>query len=158
MSTADQKTQVRGGTGLFTGKPPYVWISNQIGNTGVLSGFVQRFGQHARRFPFNPNPDKYKPAATGAAAGQLRVDVTDQSFKFPQTWRSNIGVDRRCLGHGRTADYIYNRDVNGMVYINANLPAAQSVLHAGACDGACRAGTCEPHQQRARQPGHRRPS
>ena len=32
----DGTTQVRGGTGLFTGKPPYVWISNQIGNTGVL--------------------------------------------------------------------------------------------------------------------------
>jgi hypothetical protein len=32
----NQMTQVRGGTGLFTGKPPYVWISNQIGNTGVL--------------------------------------------------------------------------------------------------------------------------
>ena len=37
--TNDQKTQLRGGTGLFSGKPPYVWISNQIGNTGVLYGF-----------------------------------------------------------------------------------------------------------------------
>src|SRR5262249_34151754 len=29
-----QAMQVRGGSGLFSGKPPYVWISNQIGNTG----------------------------------------------------------------------------------------------------------------------------
>ena len=28
-----------GGTGIFTGRPAYVWISNQIGNTGVLTGF-----------------------------------------------------------------------------------------------------------------------
>jgi hypothetical protein len=28
-----RQTQVRGGTGIFTGKPAYVWISNQIGNT-----------------------------------------------------------------------------------------------------------------------------
>ena len=35
----DQRTQVRGGTGVFTGRPLYVWISNQIGNTGVLTGF-----------------------------------------------------------------------------------------------------------------------
>ena len=57
----DQQTQVRGGTGLFTGKPPYVWISNQIGNTGVL--YRVRPDRTTRRaFPFNPNPDKYKPA------------------------------------------------------------------------------------------------
>ena len=31
------KTAIRGGTGIFTGKPAFVWISNQIGNTGVLS-------------------------------------------------------------------------------------------------------------------------
>ena len=35
----DRNTQVRGGTGVFTGPPAYVWISNQIGNTGVLTGF-----------------------------------------------------------------------------------------------------------------------
>ena len=38
---SDQKTQIRGGTGVFTGKPAYVWISNQIGNTGMLTGQIQ---------------------------------------------------------------------------------------------------------------------
>ena len=46
----DQSTQVRGGTGLFSGKPPYVWISNQIGNTGVLYGFSQT--NNTTAFPF----------------------------------------------------------------------------------------------------------
>ena len=59
----DRTTQVRGGTGLFTGKPPYVWISNQIGNTGVLTGFLDV--RNTTAFPFNPNPDRYKPAAPG---------------------------------------------------------------------------------------------
>jgi hypothetical protein len=39
---SDQQTQVRGGTGVFTGKPAYVWISNQIGNSGMLTGFIQQ--------------------------------------------------------------------------------------------------------------------
>jgi hypothetical protein len=124
---SDGTTQVRGGTGLFTGKPPYVWISNQIGNTGVLYGFLDSRGTTA--FPFNPNPDRYKPAATGGVAASYELDVTDQSFRFPQTWRTNVGVDRRLpLGLTGTVDYIYNRDVNDPVYINANLPAAQSAF------------------------------
>ena len=121
-----QTTQVRGGTGVFTGKPAYVWISNQVGNTGVLTGFIQADNTNA--YPFNPNPDAYKPSTvTGAPATSVDLAVTDKSFKFPQIWRSNIGVDRR-LGWGLTAtgEFIYSRDVNGMAYINANLPAAQT--------------------------------
>jgi hypothetical protein len=118
----DQTTQVRGGSGLFSGKPPYVWISNQIGNTGVLYGFISNTNTTAN--PFNPSPDKYKPAATGGTAASYELDVTDQGFRFPQTWRTNIGVDRKLpWGLVGSLDYIYNRDINAPVYINANLPA-----------------------------------
>jgi hypothetical protein len=121
----DQSTQIRGGTGVFTGKPAYVWISNQIGNSGMLTGFIQ--ATNTKGFPFNPNPDAYKPAATGNPPASADVAVTDPNFKFPQTWRTNVAVDRK-IGWGliATGEYIYNRDVNGMNYINANLPAAQS--------------------------------
>ena len=96
-ATNDQKTQVRGGTGLFSGKPPYVWISNQIGNNGVLFGFVDTLTA-TTAYGFNPNPDEYKPAPTGGSAASYELDVTDASFRFPQTLRNNIGVDRRCRG------------------------------------------------------------
>ena len=53
--------------------------------------------------------------------------MTDQGFRFPQTWRTNVGVDRRLpWGLIGTLDYIYNRDINAPVYLNANLPAANS--------------------------------
>ena len=120
----DQNTQVRGGSGLFSGKPPYVWISNQVGNTGVLYGFLDT--RNTTAFPFNPNPDKYKPAPTGGNAASYELNVTDQSFRFPQTWRTNIGIDRKLpWGLVGTLDYIYNRDLNAPVYVNANLPAAE---------------------------------
>ena len=118
----NQATQVRGGSGLFSGKPPYVWISNQIGNTGVLYGFIQSNNTTAN--PFNPSPDKYKPAPTGGVAASYELDVTDKGFRFPQTWRTNIGVDRRLpWGLVGSLDYIYNQDINAPVYLNANLPA-----------------------------------
>ncbi len=122
---SDQTTQIRGGTGVFTGKPAYVWISNQIGNTGMLTGFIQ--ATNTTGFPFNPDPNHYKPEATGLPPSSADVAVTDQDFKFPQTWRTNVAIDRKIWwGLVATGEYIYNRDVNGMAYINANLPAAQS--------------------------------
>ena len=129
----DQQTQVRGGTGLFTGRPAYVWISNQLGNTGVLLGGTVPDTNPGTRFPFNPNPDTYKPAASSIVAGShaalYSLNVTDPDFKFPQVWRSNIAVDRRLpLGIVSTTEYLYAKDVNGMYYINANLPAAQSTF------------------------------
>lgn len=121
--TGDRSTQVRGGTGIFTGRPAYVWISNQIGNTGVLTGFERLDNTTAR--PFHPDPNHYKPASvTGAPASSFELALTDPGFNFPQLWRSNIAVDQQLpWGLVGTAEFIYNRDVNGVYYINANLPA-----------------------------------
>jgi hypothetical protein len=121
------QTQLRGGTGVFTGRPAYVWISNQIGNTGVLTGFDQ-FDNTTLR-PFHPDPNRYKPTTppTGAPAATYELALTDPDFKFPQIWRSNVAVDQRLPGNvTATAELLYNKDVNGIYYINANLPPAQS--------------------------------
>jgi hypothetical protein len=124
-----QRLQIRGGTGLFSGRPAYVWISNQVGNTGVLTGFAQIDNTTTR--PFHPDPDYYKPAdtlITGAPASSFQLALTDPDFKFPQVWRSNVAVDYR-LGFGGLiagAELLWSRDVNGIAYINANLPRADS--------------------------------
>lgn len=124
----DQKTQVRGGSGVFTGQPLYVWISNQLGNTGVLQGSFTT--PNTTAFPFTSNIDKYKPTnVTGAPATSYELNVTDNGFQFPQVWRTNLAVDRRLPGGiTGTAEFMYNRDVNGIYYINANLPQAQSAF------------------------------
>ncbi len=120
-ATGDRSTQVRGGTGIFTGRPAYVWISNQIGENGVLTGFEQLENTTDR--PFHPDPDHYKPGnVTGDPAASYGLAFTQTDFKFPQIWRTNIAVDQRLpwdmIG---TAEFLYSRDVNGIYYINANL-------------------------------------
>ena len=91
---SDKTYEIRGGTGVFTGKPAYVWISNQIGNTGMLTGFIRE--DNTTAYPFIPasNPDAYKPAATGEPPASTSLAVTNRNFKFPQTWRTNIAMDR----------------------------------------------------------------
>jgi len=120
-------TQLRGGTGVFSGRPAYVWISNQVGNTGVLTGFIQ--AKNTTAYPFNPNPYAYKPAnVTGAPAATFELALTDPNFKFPQVWRSNIAIDRKLPWWGLTAgaEFLYTKDVNGIAYENVNLPAPDS--------------------------------
>ena len=127
----DRATQVRGGSGIFTGSPPYVWISNQIGQNGILSGFDQQLNTTAR--PFNPDPLKYAPAnVTGAPAASYELNLTNPGYKFPQIWRSNIAVDQRLpWGLIGTVEYLYNADINGAYYINANLPVTPTSSFTG---------------------------
>jgi hypothetical protein len=121
-----QRTQLRLGTGLFTGPPLYVWISNQLGNSGVLIGEI--VGQNTTAYPFNPDPNRYKPTnVTGQGAASFELNVTDPDFKFPQVWRTNLALDHKLPGGIiGTVEYIYNKDINGTAYYNANLPAPQT--------------------------------
>ncbi|MFZ6012273.1 MAG: TonB-dependent receptor, partial [Bacteroidota bacterium] len=122
----DKKTQVRGGSGLFTGRPVFVWISNQIGNNGVLTGFDQVDNTTTR--PFNPNPAAYVPATVTLPA-TYEIAATDPDFKFPQVWRTNLAVDQRLpAGLIGTLEFIYSKDVNGIGYFNANLAAPNAAL------------------------------
>ena len=148
--TGDAMTQVRGGSGVFSGPPLYVWISNQIGNTGVLQGAITEDNTTSR--PFTTNIDRYKPTnVTGAGAASYELDVTDNGFKFPQVWRTNFAVDRRLPWNiTGTGEFIYNKDINGIYYINANLPPAQASFAGidarprwvGAACGTGTAGAC----------------
>lgn len=124
----DKTTQLRGGSGIFTGRPAYVWVSNQIGNNGVMTGF-ERLDNTLNR-PFNPNIDKYKPSSiTGAPASQYELALTDPKFKFPQVWRTNVAVDQKLpFDFVATLELMYTRDVNGIYYINANLVETQTTF------------------------------
>ena len=96
---AARETQVRGGTGLFTGRVPFVWIGNQVANQGT------------------DNP-----------AGIGTVNVTDDDFRFPQVWKSNLAVDGRLpLGLTATVEGLYTKDVNAVYVRNANLARQVSV-------------------------------
>lgn len=122
----NKTTQLRGGTGIFTGQPAFVWISNQIGNNGILTGFERKDNTKDR--PFNPNPNAYKPSEseiTGAPAANYELALTDPNFKFPQIWRTNLAVDQKLPIFDLIGgiEFIYNKDVNGVYYINANLSA-----------------------------------
>ena len=91
-----------------------------------------------------------RPTSPARRPPAYELNVTDDDFKFPQIWRTNVGLDQRLpWGITGTAEVIYSKDVNGMYYINANLPAAQTCLQRRRQASALHS---EPHQlQRGRQ-------
>jgi len=121
--TGKKSTQVRGGTGIFTGRPPYVWVSNQIGNNGVLTGFIQ--ATNSTQFPFTTNPNSVFRPEQPTLPSTFDIAGTDPDYKFPQVWKSNIAVDQKLpFGFVATAELLYNRNLNAVLYFDANLEPA----------------------------------
>ncbi len=119
----NKKTQIRGGMGLFSGRPAFVWISNQVGNNGVLSGST--FVQNTKAYPFSPDVTKYTPATVTRPPNSYNIAVTEDKFKFPQVFRTNLAVDQKLpWGIIATVEAMYSRTVNDMFYYEANRPAA----------------------------------
>jgi len=119
----EKKLQIRGGTGVFTGRPPYVFLSNQIGNNGVLTGFIDVSGSAAAAYGFTANPNQYFIPSTPTLPSTFDLALTDRSYKFPQVWKTNLAIDKKLpwLGLVLSAEYLYNKTLNAVHYYNANL-------------------------------------
>ncbi|WP_136667298.1 TonB-dependent receptor [Flavobacterium sp. H122] len=124
-------TQVRGGTGIFTGRPPFVFLSNAIGNNGVLTGFVDvsganvgTGGYNGTGYGFTANPNQYFIPSTPTLPTTFDLAFTDRNFKFPQVWKSNVALDQRLpFGFIGTVEGIFSKNINAVHYYNANLDA-----------------------------------
>ncbi|WP_270090690.1 TonB-dependent receptor [Sphingobacterium sp. SYP-B4668] len=116
---SDRSLLVRGGTGIFTGGTPGVWLTNQAGQTGMTFG--SDFLSDPTNRPFNPDPTAYIPAnASGPAS--YEIDVTSRDFKMPQIWRSNLAVEYALPWDMRaTLEGIYTKSLNEVYHRDANL-------------------------------------
>lgn len=118
----DRSTVLRGGTGIFTGRIPFVWLSNQVNGSGVIRGGLGYEGQEVidRGITFNPDVTAYNPPASDLET-QLsnELNLTDENFKLPQVWRTNLAVDQQLpFGVKGTLEFIYNKDVQTPIAYN----------------------------------------
>jgi hypothetical protein len=131
--TGDAKTQVRGGLGVFTGRPPFVWLSNQVGNNGITTGSLTLVNADAASIRFNPDQPQFKLNAEGQLVdtnGALipgvsptsNIAVVSPNFKFPQLFRANLAMDKRLPGDVvLSLEGIYSKDINAIIYKDLNL-------------------------------------
>lgn len=120
----DRTLQVRGGTGIFTGRPPYVWVSNQVGNNGILTGFLDPATAQLINYPFVADASVYRPA-TPTLPSTFDIAVTDPGYRFPQVWKTNIALDKKLPWNMvGSVEFLYNKNVSAVYYIDANLKSS----------------------------------
>jgi hypothetical protein len=123
----DASTIIRGGIGVFSGRPPYVWVSNAFVNTGL------------EQFTLNCNLDSV-PAFTVDVASQPKrcslgtpntnavrtINYFDPSFKFPEDLKIALGADTRLpwdmVG---TVDFLYTKSLEQFYLTDVNLRGIQ---------------------------------
>ena len=137
-----QRNQLRGGLGYFTGPPPFVYLSNAFGNSG-LSGYASLTcnGSTTATTSFLPPafnaaniatpptqcaPSGALPGATTALGAA--VATIDPSFKFPKYLKGSLGFDHRFTG-GLVASFegLLTTSKNNVFYQNLALRGPQYV-------------------------------
>ncbi len=129
----DRSLQFRGGTGLFTGKIPFVWIVSQAGDAGMLQ-VTQTWSGATVPGPFNPDPGAYLPSTVPVAGTVIPnpISVMGRDFKMPQTWKTSLALDKRLPWNMVfTLEGIFNRDIRTAVYQNINLVAPTALNASG---------------------------
>jgi len=119
----DRSTQVRGGTGVFTGRIPFVWFGNVISNPGANPDIWS---------PFNTGVTQVPTSDDAILQQSFDLNTMDPDFKWPQVWVTDIAVDQRLpwdiIG---TLEVIYGSDINGIIMRNADLVAPVRTLGDG---------------------------
>jgi len=132
----DQSLVMRGGSGLFTGRVPFAWLGYAYYNNGVTYGAYDNQPSRSGT-PFVAGTDPIRDALTGRgeagfvanqginvnnAAGATQVDLIDNNFKMPKTWRSSLAFDYKTENQWKfTVEGIYTKVINDLMFQQINI-------------------------------------
>jgi hypothetical protein len=133
--TGGARQQLRGGLGLFTGRPPLAWLVPGISSYGVGTA-VLRCGllptdagpppAFVPDFRAAPIACATGPSLTTAPLGD--VDFLDRDLRMAQTLRASLAYDRQLpWGVFTTTELLVSRNLSDFLFVNLNLVGPQAV-------------------------------
>lgn len=126
-------TLLRGGAGLFTGRVPFVWLSNVFTNNGVEQKGTtinsSKVGSVTTWAPsFNDNHNDPAKAANGGAQSTPDICTVSKNFKYPQVFRLNLALEQNLPSDMKfTLEGLYSKAVNDVYFKNLALTSKGSV-------------------------------
>ncbi len=128
----NRKLVLRGGTGLFIGRIPFVWIVAQSGDAGVLQTTVTRQRSKGEVVPAISNnrddmlaqiyPTGYSPEAAGLNLSS--ITLMDPALRNPMSWKSSLALDARLPGGFiASLEGVFKKDINPVNVKNIGIKA-----------------------------------
>ena len=128
--TGERKYVVRGGTGYFVGRLPFVWLVSAVGNAncGQITYFYNKAEQAALGQPSKfhttvadilADPQlNLKTGEAGVTAPQSPT-IIDKDLRMPAMWKTSLAFDAKLPGDiDFTFEGIYGKDINPAVVTN----------------------------------------
>lgn len=116
---------VRGGSGIYTGRIPFVWIVSAAGNSNCLQAqFIDTDGTNEMTPTFHNKLGDILDDIYGGTfkaqnlAAPTATTIMAKDLKMPTTWKSSLAVEGRLPGGIKaTLEGIYNKDLTS-VYVH----------------------------------------
>ncbi|MFN3794981.1 MAG: carboxypeptidase regulatory-like domain-containing protein [Chitinophagaceae bacterium] len=132
----DKSLVIRGGTGVFTGRIPFVWLTNMPTNAGTaqfqgaISNSSSAGAATLAGIRFDPRLDRWKSLLpTPASGAPVNFVLIDPQFKFPQIWRTYFAIDKRLPNDvNLTLEGSIATDINAVQMRNAALKAPNATF------------------------------
>jgi len=118
----ESNTILRGGIGIFSGSPKFVWMSNNYSNSGKLLKTVYTNEKVPVLMDRDEQIDSLKAMGIITEAYQKsEINVVDKDLKFPQVLRTNLAIDRKLpFGLNATVEFLYTKTINDYKYEQMN--------------------------------------
>ncbi|HEU5184389.1 MAG TPA: carboxypeptidase regulatory-like domain-containing protein [Gemmatimonadaceae bacterium] len=128
----DRRSRVRGGAGIFVGRPPLAWIGQAFRNNG--SG-IRTLSCGSAPGDSGPPPSfrtdyRYPPGtcSDGGGFGDGPVALLSRNLTMAETFRASLAYERLLpWALAGTLEGSYTRNLSDFIFVNANLAGPQRV-------------------------------
>ena len=131
----NRKVVLRGGTGIFVGRLPFVWIVAQAGNSGVLQTSISRQASKGQDIPAIGSDrsaiikDIYQGSYKPEIASVLpQLTLIDPAIRNPRNWKSSLAVDVEIPGDWMfSLEGVYSKEMYPTTITNIGLKAPSAL-------------------------------